>query len=268
MRKPNPIQNSDATLLCWVPYIGGKGQVKKGTRGKAMKRCLSGISLITAFCLPIGAQWTAGSGGAIYYNGGSVGIGTTSPASPLDVRSSSRIASLYGTTSNNQWVELGNSVAHMNLGVGSSGATAGVPYIWSTNGSFFIGNDGAPTVLVKGGNVGIGTASPQYPLAVNGTIQAKEIIVNTGWSDYVFDAGYRLQPLESLGTYIKENHHLPGIPSDAEVREQGVSLGDMQSKLLAKVEELTLRLIQLDAENKQLAESNKNLEKRVVQLEK
>jgi hypothetical protein len=70
------------------------------------------------------------------------------------------------------------------------------------------------------GNVGIGTVAPQYPLSVNGTIQAKEVIVNTGWSDYVFDPGYRLKPLCEVAAY-----HLPGIPSTKEVEEKGDSGG-------------------------------------------
>ncbi len=110
------------------------------------------------------------------------------------------------------------------------------------------------------GNVGIGTTDPQYPLSVNGTIQAKEVLVNTGWSDYVFDPDYRVKPLTEVAAFIKANHHLPDIPSEAEVKEKGVSLGDMQSKLLAKMEELTLQMIQLD-------EKNKALEKKLAQLE-
>jgi hypothetical protein len=133
----------------------------------------------------------------------------------------------------------------------------------STTGGYirFATNNGTEQVVIdQSGNVGIGTMSPQYPLAVNGTIQAKEVLVNTGWSDYVFDPGYRLQPLSEVATYVQENHHLPEIPSAAEVAEKGISLGDMQSKLLAKVEELTLHMIQAEKENHELKE-------RLVRLE-
>ena len=88
------------------------------------------------------------------------------------------------------------------------------------------------------------TTNPQYKLAVNGNIGAQDIIVtNTGWSDYVFRPGYRLRPLSEVSQYIQTNGHLPDIPTEAEVKEKGVSLGDMQAKLLAKVEELTLHMI-------------------------
>jgi hypothetical protein len=56
-------------------------------------------------------------------------------------------------------------------------------------------------------------------------------------TDYVFRPGYRLLPLSEVNAYIQANHHLPDIPTEAEVKEKGVSVGDMQAKLLAKVEE-------------------------------
>jgi hypothetical protein len=116
-------------------------------------------------------------------------------------------------------------------------------------------NDGQVLTLERmriagNGNVGIGTANPSHKLAVNGTVKAKEVIVETtGWSDYVFDEEYRLAPLSEVEQHIKEKKHLPGIPSASEVEQSGVSLGEMQARLLAKVEELTLHVI---SQNKRL----------------
>ena len=102
------------------------------------------------------------------------------------------------------------------------------------------------------GNVGIGTTNPTYTLTVNGTIRAKEIIVDTGWSDFVFEDNYRLRPLREVEQFISANKHLPGIPTEAEVKEKGVTLGNISSKLLQKIEELTLYLIDLKKENNSL----------------
>jgi hypothetical protein len=219
------------------------------------------------------AQWAAGPGGSIYYNG-AVGIGTAAPATTLDVRSGHVIGNLYGTTTGNQWVEVGNAVTHMNLGVGASGSTSGVPYIWSASGNFFIGNDGLPTLFVNGmagGKVGIGTPNPTYRLTVEGAIGTRDVIVtNVPWSDYVFRPDYRLRPLSELNTYIQQHHHLPGIPSEAEVKEKGISIGEMQAKLLAKIEELTLHMIKADQRINRLEAENLNLRRSaasaVVQL--
>ena len=85
----------------------------------------------------------------------------------------------------------------------------------------------------NGGNVGIGTTNPgTYKLAVKGTIRAEEIVVETGWSDFVFEDDYQLMSLNDLEQRIKADKHLPGIPSAKDVEENGMSLGEMQAKLL------------------------------------
>ena len=95
------------------------------------------------------------------------------------------------------------------------------------------------------GYVGIGTTSPTHLLSVNGSIRSKEVIVNTGWSDYVFDDNYKLMSLKHLEQFINDNRHLPEIPSAKEVEANGISLGTMDARLLQKIEELTLYIIDL-----------------------
>jgi hypothetical protein len=100
--------------------------------------------------------------------------------------------------------------------------------------------------VVTDGNVGIGTSNPKNKLDVNGTIRATEVKVETGWADFVFNEGYKLLTLNEVKQHIDKNKHLPGIPTEKEVKETGVNLGEMQVKLLQKIEELTLYLIQQD----------------------
>jgi chromosome condensin MukBEF ATPase and DNA-binding subunit MukB len=102
---------------------------------------------------------------------------------------------------------------------------------------------------------------------VNGVVQAKEVLVNTGWSDYVFAPNYPLRPLKEVAAFIQEHHHLPEIPTEAEVHQDGVSLGEMQAKLLAKIEELTLHMIQAEERNDQLEKQNQALQTRIARLE-
>ena len=121
-------------------------------------------------------------------------------------------------------------------------------------------NDGEQFMTYKDGNVGIGTENPAEKLSVNGTIRAKKVIVNTDWSDFVFKNDYRLRPLEEVEKHIKEKGYLPDIPSESEVSKEGISLGEIDSKLLQKIEELTLYLIELKKENKELKERIEKLE--------
>lgn len=122
--------------------------------------------------------------------------------------------------------------------------------------------------IINNGNVGIGTDTPDHKLDVNGTIRAKEVIVETGWADYVFEPDYPLMPLDKLEKVLKKEKSLPNIPSAAEVEKDGISVGEMNKKLLEKIEELTLYVIDIYRSNQELNEENTQLQKRVRILEK
>lgn len=93
-------------------------------------------------------------------------------------------------------------------------------------------------------------------------LKAKDINVEMNHAaDYVFDEGYNLKPLNEVESYVKENKHLPGIPSAAEMAEKGMSVSEMSNLLLEKVEELTLHMIQLQKENETLKAKMATLEK-------
>jgi hypothetical protein len=156
------------------------------------------------------------------------------------------------------------------MNTNTSPGTAGVS-TWSVYHAVSNGGNAAYLTpffsITPQGNVGIGTITPQHLLGVAGTIGAYEVVVASSGADYVFDPDYRLQPLAEVTEYVKENHHLPEIPSAAEVQANGVGLGEMQSKLLAKIEELTLHMIQSEERNGLLERKNRDLQTRIEHLE-
>lgn len=116
-----------------------------------------------------------------------------------------------------------------------------------------------------GSNVGIGTSDTKgYKLAVAGNAIAEEVKVAQveNWPDYVFKEDYDLKSLEEVEQHIKEKSHLPEIPSEEEVAENGVNLGEMNAKLLQKIEELTLYLIEQNKEIQQLKNEMAELKKK------
>jgi len=110
------------------------------------------------------------------------------------------------------------------------------------------------------GTIGIGTTTldATYKLLVNGKVRAKEVTVETGWSDYVFFDDYKLPTLSEVEQHIKEKGHLINIPSAEEVEKNGIELGAINAKLLEKIEELTLYTIDQD---KKLREQEERLQK-------
>lgn len=123
-----------------------------------------------------------------------------------------------------------------------------------------VNNNGAVTLSLpqsinKTSNVifnsmSLGTNQSDAKLTVNGTIHAKEVKVDTSvpFPDYVFDADYHLKSLNEVKAYINQYHHLPGVPSAEEVEKEGMKLGELNTALLKKVEELTLYLLQQQKE--------------------
>ena len=111
-----------------------------------------------------------------------------------------------------------------------------------------------PTGQVQIGEFAPPTTSPHtnYRLAVDGKLVAKSVFVtqaSTNWADFVFAPTYALRPLPELEAYLKQNRHLPAIPSAAEVEKNGVDLGEMNARLLQSLEELTLHVIELGKQN-------------------
>ncbi|CAL2083884.1 protein of unknown function [Tenacibaculum sp. 190524A02b] len=134
--------------------------------------------------------------------------------------------------------------------------------------------------LIVKGNVGIGTPDTKgLELGVKGRIAAEEVKIakHENWPDFVFESTYNLPSLTEVENHIQTKGHLKNIPSAKEVEKDGFFLGNMDAKLLQKIEELTLYTIQqekklttLQKENKQLKTINKQLleiQKRLDRLE-
>ncbi len=231
---------TDTPMQSWTPSIGGYGLSLSNYNST------SGIDY----------RFTQLNGGASYpvltFQNGNVGIGTTTPSCKVDITGLLRVTD----PGVGPWPASGSGteVAYRN-GIGFL-----LAYDRTASAYLPVRIEGASISIngASGGNVGIGTTTPTEKLAVNGRIRAKEVIVETNWSDFVFDPGYRLTPLSEVERQIKSDRHLPGIPSAQDVAEGGVSLGDMQARLLQKIEELTLHLIQ---QEKQLDEQRTQIER-------
>lgn len=107
-------------------------------------------------------------------------------------------------------------------------------------------------VRIGAGDININTTN-DYKLYVQTGILTEKVKVAlsddpTNWSDFVFNDDYELRTLNEVEQYIKENKHLPEIPSTAEVHANGLDLAQMDAKLLQKIEELTLYIIQQQKE--------------------
>ncbi len=181
-----------------------------------------------------GTSNTSRSNAMTVIHSGYIGIGTTSPEQILDVADRIRLRSGPQGT------------AGLWLSKPDNSNVAGFIGTYSDNYIGMYGNGAGWGLFmnISNGNVGIGTDNPTYKLAVNGSIRSKEIRVESGWADFVFEKNYKLLSLNEVESFIIKNKRLPGIPSAKEIREDGLALGELQTKMMQKIEELTLYLIE------------------------
>jgi hypothetical protein len=120
--------------------------------------------------------------------------------------------------------------------------------------------------LQPNGNIGIGTAAPgDYQLAVEGTIGARKlkVVATSPWADYVFDPAYSLRPLQEVEQFIHTYKHLPEVPTADKVKQEGVDVGETQTVLLKKIEELTLYLININKKMEALSKENEIMRQQI-----
>ncbi|WP_339815074.1 hypothetical protein [uncultured Imperialibacter sp.] len=177
---------------------------------------------------------------------GFVGIGTSTPNQKLNIFDGN-ISLRVKSNNDQQSILFQNSGSSYVWAISRSGSTLGD--LLFKGGASSDPNSLPTRVIFKNtGEVAIGTStiSPGYKLTVKGGIHAEEVKVdlNVPGPDYVFKEDYPLASLEDTKAYIEQNKHLPGIPSSDEMQQNGVNLLEMNMKLLEKVEELTLYLIE------------------------
>ena len=238
------------------------------------------VSPITQSDITSSGNLRISGSGNHYITNGKIGIGTTSPGSGISPDPDLKVQVNGGITlqSGKKLALDQNYYVHGYLQYDNSVSDGRLKY-HGYYGHRWMTSSGEKMRLTRSGQLGIGTTNPGiYKLAVEGVIGAREVVVTTdGWSDFVFEPTYNLIPLENLEQFIKQNKHLPDVPSADEVIENGLSLGQSDAILLQKVEELTLYLIEqnkemkevkermnkIEAENKKIKESNIQLEKKI-----
>lgn len=211
---------------------------------------------------------------------GNVGIGSFSPAQKLDVNGNVSINNNAILLHWNNDYNHGLRYAGVGQPFASNTAIDG-PALYGYNGGILgLKNSGGNTEKIAvlwdiNGNVGIGTdltsntynnINNYFKLAVNGPIRAKEVIVETSWSDFVFDTSYiRMRWQEKL-SYIKSYKHLPAIPSAKDIETNGLNTGETMNGMMQNIEENTLDIIELFQIIEKQDEQIKGLQKEIELL--
>jgi hypothetical protein len=216
---------------------------------------------------------------------GNVGIGTSTPAVALDVNGSANISTTLNVggeldmTNSTSYAGWANQIVFRD----ASGTIRDIIYddftAGSTNGNLVIQpgyyGQGSGVLNINGkvqiGNVPVSSTSAttlgtDYMLYVQKGVIAEKYKCAlssdpTNWSDYVFDKDYKLASLSDVEAYIKDNHHLPGVPSTDDVHCDGIDLAQMDATLLKKVEELTLYVLDLKKDNEAMKAQLSNIKK-------
>lgn len=199
---------------------------------------------------------------------GFVGINNLSPVAFLDVSkgndSSYTIAkfgqSVFGMDLNNTTSINGGSIESGFLALNDAvpapvfiGGGGGSVSIAGGGGDVFLAGGGGDVIMADlGTKLSIGTVNTTHRLNVNGTIRSTELIIESGWADYVFDKEYQLMPIEEVEKFILYNKHLPNIPSAEYIQKEGLKVAEVTTLMMEKIEEMMLYIIEQNTQIKNL----------------
>lgn len=196
---------------------------------------------------------------------GRLGVGTDTPDQLLTISNSSNPVFRFDRSAGSEWDMEMSLEDEGNLffrgGADDTGVGLSNFMVLTGAGKLAIGTTSTPDAL---GASDLST----YTLYAAGGILTEEMRVRTGWADYVFQKDYDMKPLEEVESYIEGEGRLPGMPSAAEVEADGLELGDMTVRQQEKIEELFLRMIEMDKTLKALKQENEQLKARIEQLER
>ncbi|WP_108868886.1 hypothetical protein [Aquimarina aquimarini] len=204
-------------------------------------------------------------------NAGNVGIGTRSPSNGLvHIYRNATTGGFPSVTPANAGLRIQDNESSLYLDGNTMYSNGNMILGTIANKSFSIGTNNVERFRITNtGDVGIGVVNTKgFKLGVKGRIAAEEVKValHAQWADFVFDKEYVLPTLQEVETHIKEKGHLKDIPSAEEVKKDGFFLGQMDARLLQKIEELTLYTIQQDKKLKSQDSKIEKLEKKNEEL--
>jgi len=217
-----------------------------------------------------GESWPSdGKGSGALFRGGEHGVRAIAEGGDADYGVSALQGYAYGNNDGSRYgvygIAQGGNVAYGVYGFASQGNSN-----WS---SYFAGDNWMSQLAIGTDFVAAtGTHAPTpngYALAVGGKVLCEEIevMLEADWPDYVFEEDYDLMSLPALEQSIKQNGHLPGVPSAEEVADGGLALGAMQATLLQKMEEMTLHMIALNKNLEEVRQENLVLKTRLAAVE-
>lgn len=221
--------------------------------------CRTGSIMLAFAIIPLVFVGPAlGQEGTLFVEGDDVGIGTATPKVSLHVQGSDgttqlQVEELSSTPASRTGLFLINNGG---VRLGYLDRSTGVLWAFNNVGGRFIANaGGSPNELVvdSAGN-----------LTISGSLTTASSTV----PDFVFDPSYQLMPLDELAEFVERNRRLPNIPSAREVEKQGtINVTDFQMKLLEKVEELSLYVLEQNREIRELQALNAALKERIDHMD-